>query len=176
MKPGLIHIYTGKGKGKTTAAIGLGIRANGNGAKILMVQFLKGRDSGEKNIILKLAPSFQLYQGKSIVKFTNQMNEAELLITAKNESVKFDYAINEAINGKYDMLILDEIMAAVNHNFINIGNVIEFLKNKPLSLEVVLTGRNAPASLIELADYVSEIKAIKHPFENGIPARKGIEY
>lgn len=176
MNTGLIHIFTGNGKGKTTASLGLGVRALGSGAKVLMVQFLKGSYTSEEKIIAQLTPAFILHKGKSIAKFTQAMNEEELRITALNENDKLAYAIAEAGNGKYDLLILDEIMAAINGGFIKVEQVISFLKDKPANLEVVMTGRNAPPELVEIADYVSEIREIKHPYNKGTVARKGIEF
>ncbi|MCX7746362.1 MAG: cob(I)yrinic acid a,c-diamide adenosyltransferase [Clostridia bacterium] len=172
---GLVHIYTGNGKGKTTSAIGLGIRAYGRGLKVLMVQFLKGTETGEMKTLQKLAPDFQLYQGQKIKKFTWEMNENELLELKEVQEKIFEYAIKETINNQWDLLILDEIMGAISMNLIPLENVLQFIQSKPLHLEVVLTGRNAPARLVDLADYVSDITCVKHPMEKGVPARKGIE-
>jgi len=172
---GLVHIYTGDGKGKTTAAIGLGIRAYGRGLKILMVQFLKGNESGEIYTIKGLEPRFNLYKGVQMEKFTWNMNEKELKEAKLIQTEIFTYAINQIKENKYDLLILDEIMAAVTTGLVNLQDVLEFVTNKPAELELVMTGRNAPTELIALADYVSEIKAIKYPMEKGTPARHGIE-
>ncbi len=172
---GLIHIYTGDGKGKTTAAVGLGIRAYGRGFKVLMVQFLKGADTGEIYTLKKLEPEFLLYRGKEIKKFTWNMNEAELKETARVQQDIFNHAVDAARSGGWDMVILDEILGAVGAGMVDKNDVIKFIEEKPDNFELVLTGRNAPAELVELADYVSEIKAVKHPMEKGIPARKGIE-
>lgn len=172
---GLVHIYTGKGKGKTTAAIGLGIRAYGRGFKVLMVQFLKGAETGEMYTLKKLEPGFLLYRGTEIRKFTWNMTEEELKQTRKNQQDILNYAMDAAMCGGWDMVILDEILGTISSGMIDLGEVVRFLKDKPDSFELVLTGRNAPAELIELADYVSEIEAVKHPMEKGIPARKGIE-
>lgn len=172
---GLIHIYTGDGKGKTTAAVGLGIRAYGRGFKVLMVQFLKGADTGEIYTLKKLEPEFLLYRGKEIKKFTWNMNEAELKETARVQQDIFNYAVDAARSGGWDLVILDEILGAVGAGMVDKKEVIKFIDEKPDNFELVLTGRNAPAELVERADYVSEIKAVKHPMEKGIPARKGIE-
>ncbi|NJD03379.1 MAG: cob(I)yrinic acid a,c-diamide adenosyltransferase [Ruminiclostridium sp.] len=171
----LIHIYTGNGKGKTTAAIGLGIRAYGRGFKVLMVQFLKGADTGEIHTLKKLEPGFLLYRGTEIKKFIWNMNEAELRQTARIQQDIFNYAVDAAICGGWDMVIMDEILGAVSSGMVDLNEVVQFIKDKPDNFELVLTGRNAPPELVELADYVSEIKAVKHPMEKGIPARKGIE-
>lgn len=172
---GLVHIYTGDGKGKTTASIGQGIRAYGRGFKVLMVQFLKGAKTGEMITLEKLAPDFALRRGKEVKKFTWQMTKEELEELKKDQQEMFKYAIDEITSNKWDLVILDEIIGAVSSNVIALKEVAELVKNKPDNLELILTGRNAPQELIELADYVSEIKAVKHPMEKGIPARKGIE-
>ncbi|HHW47982.1 MAG TPA: cob(I)yrinic acid a,c-diamide adenosyltransferase [Clostridiaceae bacterium] len=172
---GLVHIYTGNGKGKTTAAIGLGIRAYGRGLKVFMAQFLKGMETGEINTIKKLEPGFTLYRGTSINKFTWEMNADEFEKAKKAQQDIFSHVLEAAQSGRWNLIIMDEIMAAISAGFINLEDVKNFIKNKPGMLEVVMTGRNAPQDLIELADYVSEIKEVKHPIKRGIPARKGIE-
>lgn len=173
---GMVHIYTGDGKGKTTAAIGLGIRACGRGKKVLLVQFLKGVQTGELFTIEKLKPDFEYYRNEENKKFTWNMNQEELEKMKENEEGMFQYAVKEAVAGGRDLIILDEIMAAITSGFIAPDKVIDFVKNKPSQLELVMTGRNAPPELIQLADYVSEIKAVKHPFSMGTAAREGIEF
>lgn len=173
---GLVHIYTGDGKGKTTAAIGLGIRACGRGMKVLMVQFLKGSQTGEMLTIEKLKPDFELYRHKEIGKFSWNMTQEELEEMKKNIENLLQYAVKEAMSGRRDLIILDEIMATITSGFIVMDEVLSFIKNKPSGLELVMTGRNAPPEMIQLADYVSEIKAVKHPLVMGIPAREGIEF
>jgi cob(I)alamin adenosyltransferase len=172
---GLVHIYTGDGKGKTTAALGLGMRACGREFKVLMVQFLKGSFTGEINTIKMLEPYFTLYRGEEVKKFTWSMNEKELEAAKIAQNAILKYAVEQANSGGYDLLILDEIMAAITIGLVSLQNVVDFAKNKPEELELVMTGRNVPEELIELADYVSEIKAVKHPMEKGIAARHGIE-
>lgn len=172
---GLVHIYTGDGKGKTTTAVGLGIRACGRGFRVLMVQFLKGADTGEIHTLKKLEPVFLLHRGKETTKFTWNMNEEELKEAARIQQDIFKYAADAAMQGTWDLVIMDEILGAISAGLLNLNEVVRFVKGKPDSLELVLTGRNAPEELVELADYVSEIKAVKHPMEKGIPARKGIE-
>lgn len=172
---GLVHVYTGNGKGKTTAAIGLGIRACGRGLKVLMVQFLKSMDTGEIYSLKRLEPNFMYYRGSKTRKFTWQMDEEEKKETLKEQNEIFSFALAESLSGKWDVLILDEILGALSSGFIALKEVVDLISSKPENLEVVLTGRNAPPELIAMADYVSEIISIKHPIEKGIPARKGIE-
>ena len=152
-KLGLIHIYTGDGKGKTTAALGLILRASGRGLKVVLGQFLKGRETGELHT-LSLLPGVTVFRGKPLTKFSFQMNEQE----------KADV-----------LLVLDEVIGACGTHLLDESLLIDFLKHKPEHLEVVMTGRNPSPELLELADYVSEICKRKHPFDKGIPAREGIE-
>lgn len=173
--PGLVHIYTGDGKGKTTAALGIGFRACGRGMKVLMVQFLKGWETGEMYSIERLSPDFELFRGKELKKFTWQMNEKELKEASEIQKSIFMHAKNEVEKGELDLLILDEIMAAINTGLLDKEELLAFIRNKPVNLELVMTGRNAPEELIEVSDYVSEIACIKHPMKKGIASRLGIE-
>ena len=173
---GLVHIYTGNGKGKTTAAIGLGVRACGRGMKVLMVQFLKGRKTGEMLALERLKPDFELCRQKETANFSWNMTQEELEDMKKNIGNLFEYAVKEAMSGSRDMIILDEIMASITSGFIDADDVLSFIRNKPSGLELVMTGRNAPYELIQLADYTSEINPVKHPLDAGIPAREGIEF
>ena len=175
MESGLIHIYCGDGKGKTTAAMGLGMRAAGRSKKVLLTQFLKSNKTGELNSIEKLSEFFHVVKGVPAKKFVWNMNEEEKLEVKKEHTNRFREVTKKAIEEEYDLLILDEIIATINRDFVMLSEVIDFLKNKPTGLEVVMTGRNPKEELIELADYVSEIKAIKHPYNKGIKSRVGIE-
>jgi len=172
---GLVHIYTGNGKGKTTAAIGLGIRAYGRGFKVLMVQFLKGSETGEVETLKALEPGFFLRRAKEVKGFFWNMDEEQKRELRKNTQELLDYAGKAVSSGEWDLVILDEVIGAISNGLVQIQQITDLIKNKPESLELVLTGRNAPQELIDLADYVSDIKAVKHPMNMGIPARKGIE-
>lgn len=173
---GLVHIYTGDGKGKTTAALGLGIRACGRGLKVLMVQFLKGTPTGEMYSLKALEPGFMLHRGTATKKFTWEMNVEEKAQTEAEQQSIFKYAVDAVAGSGWDLLILDEVLGAISSGMLDKAAVVEFIKGKPENLELVLTGRGATPELIELADYVSEIKALKHPANNGISGRKGIEF
>lgn len=172
---GLVHIYTGDGKGKTTAAVGLGVRACGRGLRVLMVQFLKGAETGEIHSLKMLEPGFVLHRAEEIKKFTWNMNEAELRRAAEIQQGILNYAADASLTGNWDIIILDEVMGALATGMLKLGDIIRFIEEKPGGLELVLTGRNAPPELLALADYISEIKALRHPMEKGIPARIGIE-
>lgn len=175
MEKGLIHIYCGEGKGKTTAAMGLSIRAAGRKKKVFITQFLKSGKTGELASLEKLQEYITFMPGRPVNKFVWNMNEEEKNQAKIEHTARFHEIIKIMNNENYDLLILDEIIATINNEFIEVKDVVEFLKNKPTGLEVVMTGRNPKGELIELANYVTEMKCIKHPFEEGIPSRVGIE-
>lgn len=171
---GLIHIYCGDGKGKTTASMGLALRALGYGYKVVITQFLKDGDSSELKAIKQFSNA-TVISGKQVAGFSFSMNDQEKEIVTKNHNEHLKKAIELCENGDCDVLILDEIMGAIKTQLINYDMLISFLKNKPPHVEIVMTGRNPNVELIELADYVSEVKKVKHPYEKGIKARGGIE-
>lgn len=171
---GLIHIYCGDGKGKTTAAVGLAVRCAGRGNKVLLVQFLKSRDSGELYSLAKL-PDIEVMRGKESKKFTFQMNEEEKHALLIEHNKMFEQVLAKIKNGGYSLLILDEVIGALNAKVFEMPKLIEFLRHKPENLEVVLTGRNPAPELVEISDYVSEMRKVKHPMDKGIMAREGIE-
>lgn len=171
---GLIHIYCGDGKGKTTAAVGLAVRCAGRGNKVLLVQFLKSRDSGELYSLAKL-PDIEVMRGKESKKFTFQMNEEEKHALLIEHNKMFEQVLAKIKNGGHSLLILDEVIGALNAKVFEMPKLIEFLRHKPENLEVVLTGRNPAPELVEIADYVSEMRKVKHPMDKGIMAREGIE-
>lgn len=174
MEKARIHIYCGDGKGKTTAAVGLAVRCAGRGNKVLLVQFLKSRDSGELYSLAKL-PDIEIMRGKESKKFTFQMNEEEKHALLIEHNKMFEQVLAKIKNGGYSLLILDEVIGALNAKVFEMPKLIEFLRHKPENLEVVLTGRNPAPELVEIADYVSEMRKVKHPMDKGIMAREGIE-
>lgn len=176
MDKGLIQVYTGDGKGKTTAALGLGLRAVGYGYKVKMIQFLKGRDSGELFSTKKLNGDFEIYRFDKSKKFFWNMNESEKEELKKKISNAFDFIEETIEKNDCDILILDEVMGAISNKLVSIDRVLHILDIKPENMEIILTGRNVPEAILDRADLVSEMKMVKHPFEKGIPARKGIEY
>ena len=171
---GLIHIYCGDGKGKTTAAMGLTVRALGSGMKVVLTQFMKGDYSSELKILCGL-PNLQLVFCEQNFGFVWNMTEEEKADAKAAYTRQFETAIQLATECKADMLVMDEFMSCYEMQFIDNEKALDFLKNKPENLEVVLTGRNPSAELCEIADYISEIKKIKHPYDKGINSRKGIE-
>lgn len=174
MEQGLIHIYCGNGKGKTTACLGLTIRCAGHGNKVLFVQFLKSRPTGELNS-LELLPNIEVLRGKETKKFTFQMTAEEKQEVLREHEQLFAKIQTKLTGENVQLLVLDEIIGACNTGVFNENQLLDFLKTKPQRLEVVLSGRDPSPELLELADYVSEICKRKHPFDKGIPARTGIE-
>jgi cob(I)alamin adenosyltransferase len=174
MTKGLIHIYCGDGKGKTTASVGLGIRAAGNDMNVLIARFLKNNKSSELNILNKI-PNIDIMPFDKDFGFSFKMSEKAKTEAKNAYSDLLNKTFEKANNNNYDLLILDEIIATSNLGFVDEDVLAEYLKNKADILEVVMTGRDPSKRLIEIADYVSEIKKIKHPFDCGISARKGIE-
>lgn len=175
MNRGRIHLYTGDGKGKTTAALGLLLRASGSGMKIVLAQFLKGRDTGELNAMENLSNVTVLRQTKDFGFFGTASDEIKQEIIKQNNTI-LQEAINLTQAGSCDLLILDEICAAYTLNALDTAMADKLLKEKPVDLELVLTGRDAPRSFIENADYITEFVKHKHPYDIGVSARKGIEY
>ena len=171
---GLIHSYCGDGKGKTTAALGLAVRCAGHGNHVLIVQFLKSRPTGELKS-LALLPTIEVMRGKETKKFTFQMNDEEKAQVKGENLSLFDKVKQKCRDEHIDLLILDEVIGAINTGVFDKDILVDFLKGKPAVLEVVLTGRNPASELVELADYVSEICKRKHPYEKGIGARTGVE-
>lgn len=171
----MIHLYCGNGKGKTTAAMGLVLRAAGSGMKILVVQFLKDNTSSEINSLSKL-PQISFLHRDGAEKFTFCMTDAEKSLRKTDYENLFEKAKKECTENGINLLLLDEIIRAVNCGILQKEKILDFLKNAPKDLEIILTGSNPPAELLEIADYVSEIVKRKHPFDKGVPARKGIEY
>jgi cob(I)alamin adenosyltransferase len=169
---GLVQVYTGNGKGKTTAAIGLGIRAIGHGYKVCMVQFLKPSTSyGEHNSIKKIK-NFKI-KSYGLKEFATPNNQEKY---KRLSNKAFDYATKTVMSRKYDIVILDEINFATAHGYVKLEDVIRLIEQKPKSVELVLTGRDAPEEILEKADLITVMQETKHPYRKGIPARKGIEY
>lgn len=175
-KDGLVIVYTGKGKGKTTAALGIALRAVGYQKKICMIQFIKGSwHYGEMDSSKRLEPEFEMVAvGKGFVGIIDDKSSKEDHEKIAKEAIKIS---NEKILSKnYDIVILDEINYAVNLGLISLNDVLNLIKIKPKELDLVLTGNYAKEEVIEQADLVTEMKEIKHPFQKGIKAKKGIDF
>lgn len=175
MEQGMIHIYCGHGKGKTSAAVGLAVRAAGCGKKVLFARFLKNEESGELAVLDKISEIEVIHLEKSFGFFSTLSAKEKEEVHRVYESL-WRRILSMISDDAYDVLVLDEFMAAYRYGVISRESALEFLRERPESLEIVLTGRGPDESLVELADYVSEILKVKHPFDRGIRARKGIEY
>lgn len=172
-KKGLILVHTGEGKGKTTAALGLAFRALGCGWKVLIIQFIKGDwKYGELDAAKKFEGQLEIHQ----------MGEGFTWVVKSDERQKelarnaWEFGKKAMMEGQYPLVIFDEINYVLDYQFLPLDEVIEALKNKPENVHVVLTGRNAKPEIIEIADLVTEMKKIKHPFDEGIVAQRGIEF
>ena len=167
-----VHIYCGDGKGKTTAAIGLSIRAAGSGMKVLFSQFFKSGTSSEVKILKAIDNIDYICMDRSFGRYRT-MNEIQIAEAAKYINKLLDDIL--AVSDKYDMIVFDEIISTYRYGLIDKEKFLPFLtadKNK----EIILTGREPADELVEIAAYVSEVKKIKHPYDNGIASREGIEY
>lgn len=173
---GIVIVYTGNGKGKTTAALGMALRAVGYNHKICIIQFIKGSwPYGEMKSIKRLEPEVELIiTGKGFVGIIDDKSPKEDHIMVAKEALQISKDKIKTEN--FDIVILDEINYAVNLGLIDIKEVIELIKSKPKKLNLVLTGNHAKQEIIELADLVTEMKEIKHPFKSGIKAKKGIDF
>jgi cob(I)alamin adenosyltransferase len=172
--PGLVQVFTGDGKGKTTAALGTILRAVGHGLNIFIIFFIKGSYAhGEFSALGKLpnvgvaAFGLRQFMDRNGKINPEEKSQAEAALAAAREAIS---------GGRYDLVVLDEINVALDFHLIAVDDVIDIIKNKPAHVELILTGRNADARLIEVADLVTEMVNIKHPYDKGVKARQGIEY
>jgi len=173
---GWVIVYTGDGKGKTTAALGIALRASGHNMKVCMIQFVKGSwFTGELKSSQLLAPNFEIVRaGKGFVGIIDDKKPfSEHVAAAKKAMRESEKMIS---SGMYDIVILDEINYAVNRKLIGIRSVLSLIHGRPANVTLVLTGRGAPRAIIDSADLVTEMRKIKHPYEKGMTARKGIDF
>ncbi len=173
LEHGLVQVYTGDGKGKTSAAFGAALRAIGRGLKVYIIQFIKGGfDYGELQVVKKL-PNLKLAAfGRG--KFVTEVSPHEEDVKLAEEALKL--AEEVVGSGQYDIVVLDEINVALNLKLVTVDEALQLIKNRPKHVELILTGRYAPVQIVEVADLVTEMKEIKHPFTEGVTPRKGIEY
>jgi cob(I)alamin adenosyltransferase len=170
---GLIQVYTGDGKGKTTCALGLALRAVGQGFKVYMVQFLKGRETGEMQAAARLAPDLTL-RSFGRPGLVNLRSPAPADLDLARQALDLAETLINA--GEHDLVILDEINLALTYNLIPLDEVLTMLRERPPWVEVVLTGRQAPPEVVALADLVTEMRPVKHYLEAGVKSRRGIEW
>jgi cob(I)alamin adenosyltransferase len=176
IESGLTIVYTGKGKGKTTAALGIALRAAGYNKKICMIQFIKGSwHYGEMTSSKRLEPEFEMVAiGKGFVGIIDDKSPIEDHQKMADEAIKI--STTKIQSGNYDIVILDEVNYAINLDLVKLEDVLNLIKSKPSTLDLVLTGNYAKEEIIELADLVTEMKEIKHPFRRGEKAKKGIDF
>lgn len=175
IEKGLVIIYTGEGKGKTTAALGLVLRAVGYKRKCLIVQFGKIWFTGELLGIKRLSPLVKIIQGgKGFVKILG--DKLPLAEHKKKALETFDLLYKEVTSGKWDVVVADEIVGAVSSKLLPLSKAVKLIKDKPVDVDLILTGHHAPEELINLADLATEMKEIKHPFQKGMLAKKSIDF
>ncbi|MFC2163095.1 cob(I)yrinic acid a,c-diamide adenosyltransferase [Candidatus Altiarchaeota archaeon] len=186
---GLVHVYTGNGKGKTTTALGLALRALGHGYKVYMIQLLKGGNHmGEVIASKTLLEGFTVKQFGKACPYSEEMSKGTIecgncrdcFLTRKEEKEKaleaVDHAEKIVRSGKYDVVIIDEINNALHRRLVPLDRVVKLVKGRKKKTELILTGRNAPKGIIEVADYVTRLDEVKHPFNKAMRVRRGIDY
>ncbi len=173
---GIVIVYTGNGKGKTTASLGIALRAVGHGLKVCMVQFIKGEwHYGELDSLKKLEPNFELIvAGKGFIRIIDDDHDFGEHVSAAKTAL--DIVEQKMSLDTFDIIILDEINYAVHLGLLQLGEVMRLVKNRPKHLSLILTGNYACEEIILLADLVTEMKEIKHPYKKGIKAKKGIDF
>ena len=175
LRRGLIIVNTGPGKGKTTAAMGTALRAVGQGMRVLMLQFLKGSwHYGELDAVKAFGDNFVMKQmGRGFVKVGGAETDPEDI---RMVEAAWDEAAQAILSGQWDLVVLDEINYAIGYGMLDPAKVVETLAKRPEQVHVILTGRNAHPSIVEIADTVTEMKQVKHAYEKGVMAQRGIEY
>ncbi len=175
-RDGLVIVYTGGGKGKTTAALGLVLRAVGHSKRVCMIQFIKGSwHYGEMDSSKRLKPEFEMIAaGKGFVGIIDDKSPLDDHKKIAGDAVRIS---RERISsGKYDVVVLDEINYAINLGLVHVNDILDIIHSKPPLIDLILTGNHAKESIINAADLVTEMKEIKHPFKQGIKAKKGIDF
>ena len=176
LKTGLVHIYTGDGKGKSTAALGQVLRSLGHGLRAYIVQFLKSSEffSGEIKSLSEFHDNVKLVRYHQVHPIFDPDVDEEQLRASVSEAL--DEARKAMLSADYDIIVLDEINNAVADGFAEVNTIAEFISSKPKAVELILTGRSAAQEIVAMADYVTEMRCIKHPFQKGVSARRGVEF
>ncbi len=176
LNKGYIQIYTGNGKGKTTAAVGLATRAAGNKFRVCMVQFLKGGFTGELESAKLMAPYFTIHRFEKPRGFFYTLNDEEKAELKEEIQEAYRFCLKQLEEENCDILIMDEIMGTLSNDLITEKQLLELMDKKPENIELIMTGRNVPEAIMNKANLVTEMKDLKHYFNEGVPARKGIEF
>lgn len=171
----MVHVYHGDGKGKTTAAMGLAIRSAGVGNLVVIVQFLKGSPTGEIEVLSRI-PEITVLRNQEDLGFVKWMTEEEKKQAEMMHNINLMQAIELINQGKCDLLVLDELASTYNYGLVDQNMVQTLLEMRPKDLEIVITGREPAQLFMDHADYITEMKKIRHPYDNGTPARKGVEF
>lgn len=172
-RTGLVQVYTGDGKGKTTAGVGQAVRARGAGLEVAFVQFVKG---GPRSSELAMLEELGVVVSRPAEASTGLLGAGPTDEDYRAAAEAWEIAADAVGSGRYDVVVLDEACVALAHGFIDEPAVLAALAQRPTHVEVVLTGRGAPGGLLEIADLVTEMTLRKHPYDRGVPARRGIEY
>lgn len=167
---GFVQVYTGNGKGKTTAAFGQALRATGCGLKVIVIQFVKGDSSCGEHLFASKYGAFQVLQPNAGNCFRQSPQELQPVVRETLEAAR-----QALLGNRYDMVVLDEVFVAVHLGLVSVAEVLDLMRMRPLGVELILTGRDAPAEVLAGADLVTEMVAVKHPFDRGVHSRKGIE-
>lgn len=168
---GLVQVYTGNGKGKTTAALGLAVRASGHGERVCVVQYMKGNRRCGEHKFADRYKAFEIVQPSKVSCFSRGQEEME------NDADRCtELARRVLAGGMYGMVVLDEILTACDAGLVPVAEILRLISAKSPSTELVLTGRGAPPEVIDQADLVTEMRELKHPYHQGVPARKGVEF
>ena len=178
MEKGLIHLYMGEGKGKTTAAVGLAVRAAGAGKRVLFLQFMKGRDTGELHALDKLS-GIEILRSEKDFGFYFQMTEEQKKELTLIHNGLLERALERTMAGEADVIVLDEVTYPLNWKLLDealLKRLLSRTDDKPHFPEIICTGRDPQEWLLEQADYVTRMECVRHPFDRGIGAREGIEY
>ncbi|MEM0097070.1 MAG: cob(I)yrinic acid a,c-diamide adenosyltransferase [Conexivisphaerales archaeon] len=186
MELGLVEIYTGNGKGKTTAAVGLAVRASGWGLKVAIVHFMKVGGYGESRILKRQSNITEKFYGMNYFITTNKSitHPSVVLYEAGKPPAEYvakvmrglKWAYRALLSGRFDIIVLDELLTAVNMGLIEENDVLKMIRERPYNVELIITGRYATQAMIDEADLVTEMRKIKHPYDRGVQARKGIEF
>lgn len=176
LEEGKIAIYTGDGKGKTTAAIGQAIRAFGYGLKVYIVQFLKSRDTSELKVLNSLGENIKVFRFERERDFFWNLNDREKIELKEDVDKAYEFIVNVLKERECDVLIIDEVMGVLKNKLLTEQQVLDLMEMKADDVELIMTGRNVPKAIIDKANLVTEMKPIKHYFNEGTPARRGIEY
>ncbi|WP_249290066.1 cob(I)yrinic acid a,c-diamide adenosyltransferase [Bianquea renquensis] len=176
MRTGLVHAYFGEGKGKSTAALGLGLRCAGSGMTVFVIQFLKSSQSGELEAVKRLEPAFKIFRFDRMRREIWPSTAQQMEESRKDSANAMQFARKVMSAHQCDVLILDEVLTAIAQRIVELNEVLDLIEKKPTDIEIVVTGKTLPDAIYRRSNYVTEMRLWKHPRQDGIEAREGIEY